>query len=78
MPMTTKELFAEARQLPREQAVELMDLLLMETVGAPDSEVAEAWGREIDRRLAELENGTVKTISSEQVLAELRKIVVES
>ncbi len=75
MPMTTKELFAEARRLPREQAVELMDLLLMETIAEPDSETEAAWGREIDRRLAELESGQVKTIPSDQALADVRKIV---
>jgi putative addiction module component (TIGR02574 family) len=75
MPMTAEQLFAEARRLPRQQVAELMDLLLVETVAVPDGEIDEAWAREIDRRLAELESGKVKTIPSEQVLADLRKIV---
>jgi putative addiction module component (TIGR02574 family) len=73
--MTLKELYAETRQLPREQAVELMDLLLIDTFGEPDPDVDEAWGREIDRRLAELESGKVQAIPCERVMAEIRKIV---
>jgi putative addiction module component (TIGR02574 family) len=73
--MTLKELYAETRQLPREQAAELMDLLLIDTFGEPDPEVDEAWGREIDRRLSELESGKVKSIPGEQVMDEIRKIV---
>ena len=75
MSLTLKELSAEARQLPREQAAELMDLLLIDTFSAPDPAVEEAWGCEIDRRLAELASGQVKSIPGEQVMAEVRKIV---
>lgn len=75
MPMTLKELYAETRQLPREQAAELMDLLLVDTFSEPDTAVEEAWGREIDRRLAELESGQVKGIPAEEVMARARKMV---
>ena len=75
MSLTLKELSAETRQLPREQAAELMDLLLIDRSSAPDPAVEEAWGREIDRRLAELASGQVKSIPGEQVMAEVRKIV---
>jgi putative addiction module component (TIGR02574 family) len=75
MPMTLKELYAETRQLPREQAAELIDLLLIDTFSEPDPAVEEAWGREIDRRLAEIESGEVKGIPGDEVMAEMRKIV---
>ncbi len=75
MPMTLKELYAETRQLPREQAAELMDLLLVDTFSDHDPDMDEAWGREIDRRLSELESGNVQAIPGEQVMAEIRKIV---
>lgn len=75
MAMTLKELYAETRQLPREQAAELMDLLLIDTFSAPDSAVQEAWDREIARRLAELESGKVQAIPGDQVMAEVRKLV---
>ena len=75
MPMTLKELYTESRQLPREQAAELIDLLLVDAFSQPDPVVDEAWGREIDRRLAELESGTVKGIPAEEVMAKARKLV---
>ena len=75
MPMTVKELYAEARQLPSEQATELIDLLLVDTYSEPDPAIEEAWGKEIDRRLAELESGKVKGIPAEEVFAKARKIV---
>ena len=73
--MTLKELYLETRRLPREQASELMDLLLVDTFSEPDATVDEAWGREIDRRLGELESGQVKGIPADEVMAKARKIV---
>ena len=75
MPMTLKELYAESRQLPREQAAELMDLLLIDTFSEPDPAVEEAWGREIDCRLADIESGKVKGIPADEVMAKARKIM---
>ena len=75
MSLTLKELYAETRQLPREQAAELIDLLLADAFSQPDPAIDEAWGREIDRRLAELESGTVNSIPAEEVMAKARKLV---
>jgi putative addiction module component (TIGR02574 family) len=75
VPMTLKELYAEARQLPREQAAELMDLLLVDTFIEPDAAVGEAWSREIDRRVAEIESGKEPGVSGDEVMAEVRKLV---
>ena len=75
MSLTLTELYTETRQLPREQAAELIDLLLIDTFSEPDPAVDEAWGREIDRRLAELESGQVQGIPAEEVMAKARKIV---
>ena len=75
MSLTLKELSAETRQLPREQAAELIDLLLADAFSQPDPAIDEAWGREIDRRLAELESGTVKGIPAEEVMAKARQLV---
>ena len=72
---TLKELYAETRRLPREDAAELMDLLLVDTFTEPDPQVEAAWGREIDRRIAELDSGAVKGIPAEEVMARVRKIV---
>ena len=72
---TRRELCAEARPLPREQAAELMDLGLIGTFSAPDPAVEKAWGREIDRRPVERESGQRERIPGEQVRAEVRKLV---
>lgn len=74
MPMTLKELYAESRKLPREQAAELIDLLLIDAFSEPDPGVEESWGGEIDRRIAEIESGKVQGIPGDQVMAEIRKI----
>jgi putative addiction module component (TIGR02574 family) len=75
MSLTLKELYSETRNLPREQAAELIDLLLIDMFSEPDQAVDEAWGREIDRRLAELESGKVQGIPAEEVMAKARKLV---
>lgn len=75
MALTLKEIYAETRQLPREQAAEMIDLLLADMFSQPDPAADEAWGREIDRRLTELENGAVQGIPAEEVMAKARKLV---
>jgi putative addiction module component (TIGR02574 family) len=42
---------------------------LSDTFSEPDPEIDEVWGREIDRRLAELESGQVQGIPAEEVMA---------
>jgi putative addiction module component (TIGR02574 family) len=71
--MTLKEIYTETRQLPREQAVELMDLLLIDAFSTPEPAVEEAWGREIDRRLEEIKSGKVQGIPAEEVMAKARR-----
>ncbi len=55
--------------------VESRDVTPSACFSQPDPVVDEAWGREIDRRLAELESGTVKGIPAEEVMARARKLV---
>lgn len=73
--MTVKELYAEASQLPPEQSAELIDLLLVDAFSKPDSAIEDAWGKEIDRRVAEIESGKVEGIPAADVMAEMRKLV---
>jgi hypothetical protein len=75
VPMTLKELYEEAWHLPREQAAELIDLLLIDTFSLPEPDVDEAWKNETRRRIAEIESGQVKGIPMEETLAKMRKIV---
>lgn len=75
MPMTVEEIVREVRHLPREQAVELFDRLLVETVATPDPEIDAAWRQEIRRRITDIEKGRETGVDGDEVLAELRRIV---
>jgi putative addiction module component (TIGR02574 family) len=74
--MTTlvDELSQKALELPPEERVRLAERLLA-TVHEVDAEVEAAWDQEIQRRLAEIDNGTAKLIPAEEVFAEVRRIL---
>jgi Putative addiction module component len=57
MSMTLDQIVAEAQQLPREQAAELLDQLMADAFGAPDAGIEQAWKTETRRRIAEIESG---------------------
>ena len=61
------ELFREAVTLPEQDRATLAGLLIDSLEGEPDSDVEAAWAVEIQRRVAEVEAGTVKTIPWEEV-----------
>jgi hypothetical protein len=75
MSMTVEQIVREVRHLPREQAEELFDRLLVETVAKPDPGVNAAWKREISRRIAEIESGREIGVDGDAVMAEVRQIV---
>lgn len=74
--MTTlvEELSQRALELPPEERVRLAEKILA-TVHEVDAEVEAAWDQEIQRRLAEIDNGTAKLIPAEDVFAEVRRIL---
>ena len=74
--MTTlvDEISQKALELPPEERVRLAEKLLA-TVHEVDAEVDAAWDQEIQRRLAEIDNGTAKLIPAEEVFAEVRRIL---
>jgi putative addiction module component (TIGR02574 family) len=65
------ELFKRACQLPEKDRADLAGLLLKSLETEPDPAVEEAWAKEIERRVAELDAGTVKTVPWETVKAKL-------
>ena len=69
MPMSREQIEAEARRLPREERARLAEALISSL--DEEVEVERAWADEIRRRVQELRNGTVETISAEDVFAEL-------
>ena len=71
MAKSARELFEEAMRLDPEERVTLMRLLI-ETLDAESEEgVEDAWRIEIERRMAELDSGSVQTIPWEELRARL-------
>lgn len=75
--MTTlvEELSARAKTLSVQDRVRLAEELLASLDQEPNSEVDAAWDREIQRRVAEVESGTVALVTSEDVHAEARRLI---
>jgi hypothetical protein len=73
--LNLEQVVREVRHLPREQAVELFDRLLVENLIVPDPEIDVAWKQEIQRRIADIESGREPGVDGDGVMAELRKIV---
>ncbi len=73
MPMTLDQIVEEARRLPTEQVVELLDRLSEGLYLRPGIE--ESWKAETRRRVADIEAGEVQGIPGAEVSARIRKIV---
>jgi putative addiction module component (TIGR02574 family) len=67
MPKTFNEIFREAADLPEHDRATLAGLLIDSLEGEPDLGVEAAWTAEIERRLAEVDAGTVTTVPWEEV-----------
>ena len=67
MPKDFNEIFREAAELSAQDRATLAGLLIESLEGEPDPGVEAAWAAEIERRVAELDSGTVKTIPWEEV-----------
>lgn len=67
MPKDFNEVFRDATELSEHDRATLAGLLIESLEGEPDPGVEAAWAAEIERRVAELDEGTVKTIPWEEV-----------
>lgn len=67
MSRTFTDLWKDASELSEKDRADLAGLLIESLEGEPDAEVEAAWAAEIERRVAELEAGTVETIPWEVV-----------
>jgi putative addiction module component (TIGR02574 family) len=65
------ELFKQASILSEEERATLAGLLIESLESEIDPDVEEAWRVEIERRVAELDSGTVETVPWEVVKAKL-------
>jgi putative addiction module component (TIGR02574 family) len=67
MSRTFTDVWKEAADLSEEERAALAGLLIESLEGEPDTDVEAAWAAEIEKRVAELDAGTVATIPWEQV-----------
>lgn len=65
------ELMREAAELPESDRARLAGMLIESLDPKPTPEVKAAWSREIERRVHEVDAGTVELVGWEQVRAEL-------
>ncbi len=73
MPTLVEELTARAKALSLEDRARLAEELLDSLQEAPDAEAA--WEREIERRVSEIESGTVALAPADDLHAEARRLV---
>jgi len=66
-----KDIIEEAKQLPVDDRVAVVDSLLR-TLNAPDPEIDKAWAEAALARLAELRSGRVKVVPGDKVLARFK------
>jgi putative addiction module component (TIGR02574 family) len=71
MARDLKELIREAVQLPESDRATLAGVMLESLDPQPTSEVKAAWSREIERRVREIDDGTVELLDWNDVRAEL-------
>ena len=74
MAMTLDQIVEETRALPADVLAELVDRIYLARHGEITPEIDAAWKTEIDRRIAEIEEGKVEGIPVEESLARIRKI----
>ena len=75
MPTLVEELATRAKALSAEDRARLAEELLDSLHGQADLDAEAAWDREIERRVAEIESGTVKLVPAEDVHAEARRLI---
>jgi len=78
MSPNVAELFKQASALSDKDRAELIALLLESLEGEPDEGVEAAWAAEIERRIEEVDSGTIKTVPWEEVKAKLVRRLSES
>ena len=72
MSMSVEEIFEEARQLPNNQVIELLDRLSEELHLLPTIEGS--WAAQTRSRVAEITNGEVRGLPGAEVSARIREI----
>ena len=69
--ISTEELISEAVSLPVDIRVQLVEKLL-QSLNPTEKETDELWAAEAERRVQEIESGTVKTVPGDEVFKKIR------
>jgi len=70
-----QQLFEAALRLPESQRAKLADCLLDSVEPTDDPDWEKAWGDEIARRIAEIDNGTAELVSWEDLRQEMQAAI---
>jgi putative addiction module component (TIGR02574 family) len=73
MSRTREQIEVEAQSLPRDERARLAETLIASL--DEETEIERAWYDEAERRMAELDSGTVEGIPAEQVFAALDQLL---
>jgi putative addiction module component (TIGR02574 family) len=73
MSQKLDELVEQAMGLAMEERAELADRIWESLTGPEQAEIDAAWGAEAERRITEMENGTVKGIPADEVFRSLER-----
>jgi hypothetical protein len=74
MELSADQIVDETRDWPEDAIADLIDRIWRAKYGDAEPAVKRAWHDEIQRRVAEMENGTVQGIPLEDTLARARTI----
>lgn len=78
MAATLKELETQALQLSPRERGELVHRLIVSLEGVPKEspeDIAEAWGEEVARRVADMEAGRTQWMPADEVMSRIRACI---
>jgi hypothetical protein len=73
MSMTMDQMVEKIRALPHDVKAELLDRVLMNDHGGQTPAHAQAWSETVQRRIAEIEQGTARLLPLDEALAQARQ-----
>jgi putative addiction module component (TIGR02574 family) len=73
MAAERETIFHDALELEQSDRAELAKLLIESLDGGADEGVEQAWMAEVDRRVTELENGSLQSVPWDEVKERLRR-----
>lgn len=71
--MTTEQIIKAAMALPDAERMRVADELIASLDPAEQQRIEEAWAREVERRIDELDAGKVRGRPADEVMRELRE-----